>query len=531
MSQNRKEIACIDESSLTIKNVFLSLFNCRGKAVYVKNQSGVAGVISPTDFIKYYVEKKEGSYKYNTSYKYIWFAPSEKEMLKEAEKIFRAYGIRGSVPVKLDDTSVYGEITEADHIDLEEHKKQFEYYENSLYMREEAAVLKKMLISQRIIVIGNKKQFMERLGFLFSEDSQVIFAGDKIEDYEMIMESSCLIVDVTDGYPLRRELYRRMENGYMWDDFLIYLERQVKRKKLKPYAFLLELSKEHDFVKFLKNYFLYIIYDYRQEIEVALILKALTLADVRVELKTNLIKKECVFSYQIRGKNRVGEYELQVILWFYTREREWKDINKQYGNLILHYCVGTELHFLDNERNAMESVEFKNLIQHKWIPVLPMLRDDPEGDKQRFTDYCADGFTYENGLRKTLYQPEFYCGTIYCVGLCNVYGAFVKDEDTVSVLMQKELNKRHIPYRVVNLGYLIESDLKLDRIKLEVQDVIVILHSDFYEFFDKKQSYIDISSRLEKLHTETFFSTCCRISILPGAGRLQKACCRRFWMP
>ncbi len=56
------------------------------------------------------------------------------------------------------------------------------------------------------------------------------------------------------------------------------------------------------------------------------------------------------------------------------------------------------------------------------------------------------------GYRKTCYQPESYCGTIYLFGLCLIMGAYLEDQYTIASQLQKILCENGYYYRVENRG-------------------------------------------------------------------------------
>lgn len=67
-------------------------------------------------------------------------------------------------------------------------------------------------------------------------------------------------------------------------------------------------------------------------------------------------------------------------------------------------------------------------------------------------DYSGRYYNVIHGYRKTCYQPEDCCGTIYIFGLCLIMGAYLEDKQTIASQLQKLLCDNGYYYRVENRG-------------------------------------------------------------------------------
>lgn len=114
-------------------------------------------------------------------------------------------------------------------------------------------------------------------------------------------------------------------------------------------------------------------------------------------------------------------------------------------------------------------------------------------------DYNSTYVNFENGVRRTLYQPELYTNTIYVVGPCFALGPFVEDCNTIPSLLAKCLMENGYFYRVVNLGILVSNDIKevINNLELCEGDIIVNLLST-----DKVQ----IQRHIETICTDEAFN-------------------------
>ena len=56
------------------------------------------------------------------------------------------------------------------------------------------------------------------------------------------------------------------------------------------------------------------------------------------------------------------------------------------------------------------------------------------------------------GHRITIDNPIIYNNSIYCYGPCTALGLFAPDDKTIETFLQRILNDKHYPYRVVNCG-------------------------------------------------------------------------------
>lgn len=67
-------------------------------------------------------------------------------------------------------------------------------------------------------------------------------------------------------------------------------------------------------------------------------------------------------------------------------------------------------------------------------------------------DLAVPGYTITNDERLTTDQPSRYSRTVWLFGSSTVLGAYVDDNATIASYLQREFNRRALPWRVVNVG-------------------------------------------------------------------------------
>ena len=90
--------------------------------------------------------------------------------------------------------------------------------------------------------------------------------------------------------------------------------------------------------------------------------------------------------------------------------------------------------------------------------------------------YCK----MKSGRRNTCYQPDEYIGTIYFLGPCIVFGAYVEDQYTIESYLQKYLLEIGYPYRVENYASPLRLDAELEDRLMEIdnyhrEDIVIYL--------------------------------------------------------
>ncbi len=159
--------------------------------------------------------------------------------------------------------------------------------------------------------------------------------------------------------------------------------------------------------------------------------------------------------------------------------------------------------FTSNERTAMQSLRnndtalrqaisrYKALpSQYSGIPREELLETlkTPAFKKKKYKEFVFDMedvkgeyLNIENGIRKTLNQPEDYIGTIYIFGGSHAFGCGVKDSETIASILQKNIN---LPYKVENYancwGYDYSSAIRLlENMSFKANDIAVFIMSNW----------------------------------------------------
>lgn len=128
---------------------------------------------------------------------------------------------------------------------------------------------------------------------------------------------------------------------------------------------------------------------------------------------------------------------------------------------------------------------------HKFLEETLLEHNDIfDFSKHLYIDLNSDYLNIENGIRKTIGQPEFYLGTIYIIGDSKTFGIGVSDENTVASILQKSIN---LPYRVVNYAVCYNENNLIDginmafnSIKLNKNDIVVFIFSSVTDQFNNQ---------------------------------------------
>lgn len=99
---------------------------------------------------------------------------------------------------------------------------------------------------------------------------------------------------------------------------------------------------------------------------------------------------------------------------------------------------------------------------------------DPE------TYHCGTVENVVNGIRATEGQPSNATHNIYAFGGSTMWGAFSADRNTIPSQLQNQINKKGLPYKVINQGFTtVVAHQQLNRLK-----TITIKNGDLVIFYD-----------------------------------------------
>lgn len=129
-----------------------------------------------------------------------------------------------------------------------------------------------------------------------------------------------------------------------------------------------------------------------------------------------------------------------------------------------------------------------------------------ENDLVVFKDYASDLINIENGIRKTYYQPETYDGTVYFLGPCLIYGAYVEDCYTIPSIVQSMINLSGKRYRVINLGNQIQTDYirLIHALDIEKDDIFVCFFCSMVPSIERNIPIIEIGKRFNQLRKSKY---------------------------
>lgn len=117
--------------------------------------------------------------------------------------------------------------------------------------------------------------------------------------------------------------------------------------------------------------------------------------------------------------------------------------------------------------------EYANNVIHFPVSI------ETKSHNGKLKDCSGELYNVINGERYTVGQPEKYQKTIYFVGPCFIYGAYVEDKNTIESFLQKHINNAQQEIKVVNCGsiYPPQPEIELARIiemPLKKGDCVVV---------------------------------------------------------
>lgn len=523
IKKDLSECFVIDSSEVDTEKVF-SFFWKYGNFITIIVCDGMKfkGVLTYGEWIKDNTENMKGV---NTSCRFIY--DDSKDLFKSAQQLFDLnFNIR-TIPILNRNGEFLGVIEKYDSdADLEKELldgEWSEFLELITAEKEEAFFLRKFLMGKQYLIIGDNylgKQFYDLLG---TTEKQKGSYDDLCTKWEFAVDLEVRHQKIREKYGYKdkkvytfkgflQELYPLIANNtftkwYFFKkeefcDCQVFLDKWKTEKifirsnsfmafeyhtfyKDKNYAIILQEDLYDDlevdgwFSDVYKSKFYSILDYYYKELEVIwLNLEYLNniKANVKVlnfympdDLPLNKFEQER-FS-QDDSAYDLGRYTEQDFVDFFGasyRGRTW--VEKLFGNSPGHWVKGRGF--------VLDSKNF-------------------------------EGVTYYNGIRFTTDVPTEYKNTIYFLGPCIVFGSLVEDRETIESVLQRKLNKENVPYRIINLGNLINTSLKkiLENIDLVDGDIIVTILSNITEVAKSKCTFYDLGEAFRDIGEkhETFF--------------------------
>ncbi|MBD5116009.1 MAG: adenylyltransferase/cytidyltransferase family protein [Ruminococcaceae bacterium] len=186
-----------------------------------------------------------------------------------------------------------------------------------------------------------------------------------------------------------------------------------------------------------------------------------------IKEKTDLIYLSDFISKSLKSNYINSAYTHSIIEYSYKNEVEARGVE------MLMVRIPTEKNMGFPEKKAQLTVENRfQWLEREWelkreddvfIEMKNAMDDFKKNIKKDngvvcFSDFRSDNFNFINKQRVVLNSPKEYDNTIYLVGPCLVFGFVNLDNGHFGHMLQEEINRRNLKYRVVALGNPNDSD-------------------------------------------------------------------------
>lgn len=519
--------------------IFNQFFSGNSKIIYVVDHCDrLMGIITVKVFLEC-LKNGKGELEYYNQNAAVLYEKEESLLFQEAESLLERLHITTAIPVVDGQNNIIYEVlchceAEQDKGIIEGYHEKFARYLKSYYMKDEIAILRKVLHGQKVTVIGGQREFEQIFGPVFRMEDNLVFLEDGVSDgYGFLKDRSELVIDLTIAEHVgRNDIYAICNNGYGWKSFWNVLLTHLERGHMSAMYRLLEQRKDI-FKSCLKKYFKK-LYIQTNSFMVSWLITILRQIFTDLELKKELFRSEC-FRAEIFINGIVGEYEYATITGFCHKIDamvQFAGLYHQYKDkvTIINYACDSDLDFTDTEKQRCQSVveawrflddlkegRSEDGIYDMCQKPVTYFASTPwsigfwqkrsfENDVVLFADCCQELVHIENGMRKTCGQPQEYMATIYMFGVCTMLGAYVEDKDTIPSLIQKKINLLDKKYRVVNLGNMIGVDYErlVKKLKLKPEDIFVILYPIVAEEIERTVPIIEIGNQVNRLRKEKY---------------------------
>ncbi len=553
--ENKFRKIAIDD--LSNESIFKCFFFGNRKIVFIIDSKGTLyGIITLGDFLK-----KKGHIRSAVNKQYLFVRSGEyQHMLIKAQEIYDTYKIASDIPVIdenkilvgcIHNNSTFDEYKKSYDLTCSELKNSILNYQSSYYYKKEIDAFSE-IIGNTVIYVKDCRIIRELTYLLGSDISKKFIMLNEFEYYNKIMsrfqnklemeEKTCLLFDfdLNNHSLLCEEIYSIEKFKMEFEDFVEKGEfSRLLRITQNPYYALNEYICDHDLkdisypsnrlsTKFLYDYFTinghpvflddsndcqvirgsWMINGIRGRRERADSFSACDMVGQQIILNKILEDKSVnVFNIQGATKARLTKGERKRYqkypnnLGVLIKERDYESINQLFGD--------------DYGKNAFD---FVTEVSGEY-PVIRRFECDLIVNVDRNSAYI----NFENGIRKTWYQPEQYINTIYVVGPCFALGPFVEDQDTIPSLLAKILIENGYCYRVVNLGILVSNDIQ-DVVRsltlqegdivvnlfstdhIQLQDFIEVIYTDdrFNNILERKDMFFDMPAHCNRRGNEVY---------------------------
>lgn len=509
---NKIETIYVDQ--LSFENVFDHFFFDRSRILFVVDDDlKLIGIITLYDFLREFhnVEKA-----LNKNFFYIEEMDAD-VMIRQAERLFEDHHILSSIPIIDKEERIIGCIRDKNHF-IEENKRyagevrsfvdRIVNYSKSYYLQKEIIAFEKIITNSNAVIYTTKNDYSDSFFKLFHLENNIIYLTEKeyiqfIKKETLKEEKRVIICDFDIGGELRRLYYK--ENGLTWVyDIRRFMDEFVSLVENEDFSRLLKITTQADYklknfiadngmrdIKFSRNRLLtqYVV-NYFQENGLALdLVEGNLYASLQASSLVNGVRSsslDCIgflycdlYEQQKRLIDKLSEKGIAV---FHIRTAIRARVTKGETDRIRKY--GRPETFIESsdtkaiselycdDCNDTDYLAYAKSVFHTY-PV----RRRFENDIMVNVDYSSEYVNFENGIRKTHYQPEFYDKTIYILGPCFALGAFLEGKYSIPSLLAKKLSELGFQYRVINLGILASNDADklLDLLSVEDGDIFISL--------------------------------------------------------
>lgn len=534
LRKNKNIFTLCENKITTCKNIFNFFWKTNTNVIYiVDTDRRLTGVITEGDFLEQMKRDEQAAPFVNKNCSVI-VNKEDGALYQEAEKLFKKYGIKTAIPVVDEDGKPCFELRKKEKEDEREIIVQFQEkivkYEKSYYLREEIVCLRKLLEEQDIVVIGTEERFHYLFGKLILNKNRITYLESPDNAYEFMHNNEQLVLDLSErGFQGRETIHCLCNNGYCWKQFIQFVFKVVEGEYCSRFYQILE----NGFVTlqdFLKKYMSGPAFFSKRSIFTATIIKYLKEHDFSVIEQRGIYRTES-FQYELR----LNEIEMSRDMVDELETIEYVDIISQFYALnqklsgkvrILNFVFDGKVDTTDAEAERLGSTDLEfsdrlyeyaglySLGKNKSTEYLRALSNSFQHNYLRtfennlivFKDRNSRYVNFENGIRKTCFQPEKYNGTIYFFGRCTIWGWLVEDQYTIPSLIQKYMNEEEEHYRVVNLGYsnLIKASNFLESLDIKENDIFVFFFPFLTDKVEKNISVLEIGERFNEIRKNKY---------------------------
>lgn len=546
-------IAVIEEDKLiSYKDAFNLFWAVNTNILYVVDDDGCfVGVITNKYLLNQVKENKQEKPFVNKVCSVVK-NKEEKRLFAEAWVLFERNHITTAIPVIDEKKHVLCELRKMEYRNekqiITEFQTKISKYEKSYYLRKEIACLRRLLEEQDIVMIGSEEQFDSMFGHLIINRRRVHFI-QKIENvYDFLLDNQRLLIDLSPiGYKGRNEIYRYCNNGYSWNQFMNHVLEAVESEYCSKFCQITDNSTEM-LSDFLKKYMVGAVYISRRNLFTNAVLNYMTKRYFSVTEHKEACRTD-FFQYRlnlngVEVNEARGDNELTLIEYVDIVSQLY-DLNKRLSGkvLVLNFAFDGDVDATNAEQMRMKMGKYEGdshfsnrLYDYSELYSIGENTQDYlieltkslcfkrtrafENNQVVFEDFDSRLVNIENGIRKTCYQPEYYCGTIYFLGGCTVWGWLVEDQYTIPSLIQKNINWTGKGYRVVNLGNgnVINAANLLKNLSINKNDIFICLFPFLTDKIKSEIPIIDLGAQFNKIRKNKYKDVECFFNMVHHCG-------------